>query len=102
MVGVASASVRGSDDVHAGPCTPIPYLEFRARREVLYRATLAQQGHDFGGSLHVDHAVVTNQKRRILTKRLVIEKYSRRRVQVVGLAIVDGDEVAVNLRHAVG
>src|SRR5947208_14312715 len=73
MIGVASASVRGSDDVHAGPCTPVPYLEFRARREVLCRATLAQQGHDFGGSLHVDHAVVTNQKRRILTKRLVIE-----------------------------
>src|SRR5450759_2276299 len=102
MVGICSSPARGGDCVYRSPIRAVPNLEERLGNEVLDRSALSQERHEIDWRLDRDNPVIPDEKRRVRTDALVIEKYPRRGVQVVGLAVVDRDEVAVGLGDDVG
>src|SRR5207248_1381907 len=99
---IAPAPARRGDRRDEGPLPPVPYLDQRSRLEALRRGALPAQRDEVRRRPDRDDAVGAYEEGRILTYTLMIEENPGGRVEVVRLAVVDRDEVAVDLRHAIG
>jgi len=102
VVGIRRPAPRGGDGRDRRPLRAVPYVEHRDRLEGLHGAALAPQRDEIGRGPDRDDAVLADHQRRVGEHALVVEEDPAACKEVVGLAVVDRDEVAVGLCHAVG
>jgi hypothetical protein len=83
------------------PSVTVPDVHERPGVEALHARSLAKQRDEIRRGPDARDAVLPHHQRRAAAQALVVEKYPRRRVQVVGLTVIHRDEVTVGLGHAI-
>jgi hypothetical protein len=102
VVGVGASPPGGGDGADEGPLLAVPDLDDVVGGVGLHAGALAPERDEIGGGLDRDRPQLADDERRVFRNALVVEKYPRGGVEVVGLAVVDRDEVPVGLGDAVG
>ena len=100
MLGIPRPMAARRDGAYPGPPGAVPHLEPLGREELDARALLPHR-HEVRWRAHRDPTRVANHEGCRGDNAFVVEQYPRARVEPVALAIVDRDEVAVHLGHAV-